>query len=87
MFRLVVEEAAIARDEAASAVLNAECGRALCIALNGSARYTWAWDDKSLDATLPNKSLDASGTSGLVIDNLSVAQSSAAASTQPLGAS
>ena len=32
----------------------------------------------------PNKSLDASGFSVLVIDNLSVAQSSAAASTQPL---
>ncbi len=43
--------AAIARDEAAGAVRNAECGRALCIALNGSARYTWAWDNKSLDAS------------------------------------
>jgi hypothetical protein len=31
-----------------------------------------------------NKSLDASGISGLVIDNLSVAQLSPAASTQPL---
>src|SRR5882762_6913198 len=77
MFWLVVEVAAIARDEAPrAAVLNAECGRALCIALNGSARYTWAWD---------NKSLDASGISALVIDNLSVTQLFAAASTQPLG--
>jgi hypothetical protein len=33
----------------------------------------------------PNKSLDASGTSGLVIDNLSVTWLSSAASTQPLG--
>ena len=33
----------------------------------------------------PNKSLDASGTSGLVIDNLSVTWLTAAASTQPLG--
>ena len=32
----------------------------------------------------PNKSLDASGTSGLVIDNLSVTWLSPAASTQPL---
>ena len=32
-----------------------------------------------------NKSLDASGISGLVIDNLSVTQLSPAASTQPLG--
>jgi TonB family protein len=32
----------------------------------------------------PNKSLDASGVSGLLIHDLSVAQSSAAASTQPL---
>ena len=32
-----------------------------------------------------NKSLDASGTSGLVIDNLSVTQLSPAASTQPFG--
>ncbi len=32
-----------------------------------------------------NKSLDASGVSGLVIDNLSVAQLLAAASTQPVG--
>jgi len=32
-----------------------------------------------------NKSLDASGTSGLVIDNLSVTQLTAAASTQPFG--
>jgi hypothetical protein len=32
----------------------------------------------------PNKSLDASGTSALVIDNLSVTQLSPAASTQPL---
>src|SRR5213595_2223778 len=31
----------------------------------------------------PNKSLDASGTSGLVIDNLSVTWLTAAASTQP----
>jgi hypothetical protein len=31
-----------------------------------------------------NNSLDASGVSGLLIHNLSVAQSSAAASTQPL---
>ena len=69
--------ATIARDEAAGAVLNVECGRALCTTLNGSARYTWAWD---------NKSLDASGISGLVIDNLSVTQLSPAASTQPLGA-
>ncbi len=35
---------------------------------------------------MPNNSLDASGTSGLVIDNLSVIQLTAAASTQPLGA-
>ena len=34
---------------------------------------------------LPNKSLDASGTSGLVIDNLSVTWLSPAASTQTLG--
>jgi hypothetical protein len=32
-----------------------------------------------------NKSLDASGFSGLVIDNLSVTQLSPAASTQPFG--
>jgi hypothetical protein len=32
-----------------------------------------------------NKSLDASGTSGLVIDNLSVTWLSPAASTQPVG--
>jgi hypothetical protein len=32
-----------------------------------------------------NKSLDASGTSGLVIDNLPVTQLSPAASTQTLG--
>jgi hypothetical protein len=32
-----------------------------------------------------NKSLDASGTSGLVIDNLSVTHLSPAASTQTLG--
>jgi hypothetical protein len=76
MFWLVVEVAAIARDETAGAVRNAECGRALCIALNGSARYTWAWD---------NKSLDASGTSGLVIDKLSVTQLFPAASTPPFG--
>jgi len=63
MFWLVVEVAAIARDEGAGAVLNNECGRALCIALNGSARYTCAWD---------NKSLDASGVSSSLSDNLSV---------------
>ena len=40
-----------------------------------SARHTWA---------RYNKSLDASGTSGLVIDNLSVMRLLAAASTQPL---
>jgi hypothetical protein len=34
-----------------------------------------------------NKSLDASGTTGLVIENLLVAWLRAAASTQPLGAS
>src|SRR6266853_293701 len=33
----------------------------------------------------PNKSLDASGTTGLVIDNLSVTWLSPAASTQTLG--
>jgi hypothetical protein len=33
----------------------------------------------------PNNSLDASGTSGLVIDNLSVTWLSPAASTQTLG--
>ena len=33
----------------------------------------------------PNNSLDASGTSGLVIDNWSVTWLSPAASTQPLG--
>ncbi len=37
--------------------------------------------------TMPNKSLDASGTSGLVIDNLSVTWLTAAASTQPFGGS
>jgi len=63
MFWLVVEVAVIARDEGAGAVRNNECGRALCIALNGSARYTWAWD---------NKSLDASGISSSLSDNLSV---------------
>ncbi len=63
MLWFVVEVATIARDEAAGAVLNNECGRALCIALNGSARYTWAWD---------NKSLDASGVSSSLSDNLSV---------------
>ncbi len=51
MLWFVVEVATIARDEAAGAVLNNECGRALCIALNGSARYTWAWDNKSLDVS------------------------------------
>ena len=75
MFWLVVEVAAIARAEAAGAVLNAECGRALCIALKGSARYTWAWD---------NKSLDASGVSSSLSDNLSVTWLSPAASTPPL---
>jgi hypothetical protein len=35
----------------------------------------------------PNNSLDASGTSGLVIDNSSVTWLSPAASTQPLGCS
>src|SRR5437870_10836144 len=39
-----------------------------------SARYTRARD---------NKSLDASGTSGLLINDLSVSKSSPAASTQP----
>jgi len=39
---------------------------------------------RSLD-TPPNKSLDASGFSGLVIDNLSVTWLSPAASTQPFG--
>ena len=34
--------------------------------------------------TMPNKSLDASGTSGLVIDNLSVTRLFPAASTPPL---
>src|SRR5882672_4292045 len=33
----------------------------------------------------PNNSLDASGTSGFVIDNLTVSWLTAAASTQPLG--
>jgi len=33
----------------------------------------------------PNKSLDASGIGGLVIDNLPVTQLSPAASTQPFG--
>jgi hypothetical protein len=36
-------------------------------------------------ADASNKSLDASGISGLVIDNLSVTQLTAAASTQTLG--
>ena len=72
MLELVVAVAAIARDEAAGAVRNAECGRALCISLNGSARYAWAWD---------NKSLDASGITLLAIDNLSVTWLTAAAST------
>jgi len=72
MFWHVVEVAAIARDEAAGAVRNAECGRALCISLNGSARYAWAWD---------NKSFDASGITLLAIDNLSVTWLTAAAST------
>ena len=44
-------------------------------ALKGSARYTRAGH---------NKSLDASGTSGLVIGNLSVTRLSPAASTQTL---
>jgi hypothetical protein len=35
--------------------------------------------------TLPNKSLDANGTSGLVIDILPLTQLSPAASTQPFG--
>ena len=77
MFGLVVEVATIARDEAAGAVLNAQYGRALCISVEWSARPTWA---------RYNKSLDASGVSGLVIDNLSVTWLFPAASTQPLGA-
>jgi hypothetical protein len=39
-----------------------------------------------LSDSMPPNSLDASGTSGLVIDNLSVTWLSPAASTQPLGA-
>jgi hypothetical protein len=35
---------------------------------------------------MPNKSLDASGISGFLIDNLCVTWLTAAASTQPLGA-
>jgi len=77
MFWLVVEVAVIARDEAAGPGSKMrEFGRALCIALSGSARYTWAWD---------NKSLDASGVSSSLSDNLSVTWLFAAASTQTLG--
>src|SRR5438132_14190134 len=39
----------------------------------------------SLLSARSNKSLDASGTSGLVIDNLSITWLSPAASTQPFG--
>ncbi|HKP48124.1 MAG TPA: hypothetical protein VJT50_16100 [Pyrinomonadaceae bacterium] len=39
---------------------------------------------RTLSRRLPNKSLDASGTSGLVIDNLSVTRLFPAASTPPL---
>ena len=75
MLELVVAVATIARDEIERTVEMRLRGRALCPAMNGSARYTRAGH---------NKSLDASGVSGLLIHNLSVAQSSAAASTQPL---
>jgi hypothetical protein len=45
------------------------------------ARGNGAWCNEML----PNNSLDASGTSGFVSDNLSVAWLSSAASTQTLG--
>jgi len=50
-------------------------GRALCTVSNGSARYTRAGH---------NKSLDASGISVLLIDNLLIMPLSPAASTQSL---
>ena len=51
-------------------------GRALCTVSNGSARYTRAGH---------NKSLDASGISVLLIDNLLIMPLSPAASTQSFG--
>jgi hypothetical protein len=64
----------------------------LLAAYCGRTRVLTERDDetKELDAlrssagATPNKSLDASGTSGPLIDKLSVAQLLAAASTQPL---
>ena len=67
--------AAIARDEYDGVVENIKLGRALCPNVEWSTRPTGA---------RYNKSLDASGTSGLVIDNLSLTWLSPAASTQPL---
>jgi hypothetical protein len=51
--------------------------------LGGRVRQTSIESD--LCHTLPNNSLDASGTSGFVNDNLTVARLFAAASTQPFG--
>jgi hypothetical protein len=48
------------------------------------ALWRVAEEDGLPAAARPNKSLDASGTSGLVIDNLPVTRLSPAASTQPL---
>src|SRR6266849_1581414 len=65
-----------------------KCGLVL-LELNGivSAALRISLNDKPVaryNEGRSNKSLDASGASGLLIQDLSVAQSSAAASTQPL---
>jgi len=61
--RPVVAVAAIARDRWRAHLEMRWCGRALCPALNGSVRSTRAGH---------NKSLDASGVSSSLSDNLSV---------------
>src|SRR5436189_5444311 len=52
---------------------------------NPNSENVARWFSFMINSDEPNKSLDASGISGLVIDNLSVTWLTAAASTQPFG--
>jgi hypothetical protein len=74
--RLVVEVATIARDETRLRLYNADMWSRALHRVEWSARSTRARH---------NKSLDASGVSGLLVDNLFVTWLSPAASTQPFG--
>src|SRR5258707_8266902 len=73
--------------------LTSNCLATRCLLLGSpplvlrTCRLPFAWRGGADMIGAPNKSLDASGTSGLVIDNLFVTWLSPAASTQPFGGS